>query len=79
MKITKIGLLLHDILSSRLMVSIISNNMFRSLGEVDYKDEADRLIKQHQKEAEDSFDAFKDTLINDLQRDLKSIDIEMKK
>lgn len=53
--------------------------MFRSLGEVDYKDEADRLIKQHQKEAEDSFDAFKDTLINDLQRDLKSIDIEMKK
>lgn len=44
-----------------------------------YKDEADQLIRSHQKESEESFEHFKDTLLSDLHHDLKVIDSELKK
>ena len=44
-----------------------------------FKDEAEELIRSHQKESEESFEHFKDSLLSDLQHDLRSIDSELKK
>lgn len=47
--------------------------------QTNHGDLAEELIRGHQREAEESFEHFKDGLLSDLSSDLKSIDIELKK
>jgi hypothetical protein len=47
--------------------------MQNSNDKFEYRDEAERLIKTHQREAEESFEHFRESLVSDLQRDLKAI------
>ena len=45
----------------------------------DHGDEAQKLIKMHQQEAEDSFRHFRENLVKELDRDLSMMDQEMNK
>lgn len=53
--------------------------MYQSEPKVEYIDEIDKLIKIHQKEAEDTFVAYRTTRVKELELDLLSIESELKK